>query len=469
MTENTEKKERSPLLFTRRNAFDALGAEELAAAYEFGDGYRAFLDASKTEREAVAQASAMARARGFAPLTDSSWDAAQMPGARVYKSLGGKSLMLAVMGKRPVAGGMNVVVAHVDAPRLDLKQLPLYEDGELAFFKTHYYGGIKKYQWVTLPLALHGTVVRADGSAVSVSIGEAPDEPVFFITDLLPHLGREQNKKTLGEAFTGENLNILVSSRPTGGEKDRDRFKLTVLELLNEKYGIDEADLLSAELEAVPAGAARDSGLDRSLIGAYGHDDRSCAFAALRAILELTSPEKTAVCVLADKEEIGSDGVTGSQSRAFETFVAQLCGGDAAVLPRAFEKSFCLSGDVCNAFDPNFPDVSEKNNAARLNHGVGVLKFTGSGGKSSSSDASAETVARLRRAFAERGVLWQMAELGKVDQGGGGTIAKYMANRNIETIDAGVPVLSMHAPWELISKLDLFMAYKGALAVYENI
>ncbi|MDR2502581.1 MAG: aminopeptidase, partial [Oscillospiraceae bacterium] len=332
-----------------------------------------------------------------------------------------------------------------------------------------YYGGIKKYQWVTLPLALHGVVIRADGAAVNVSIGESADEPVFFITDLLPHLGREQNKKTLAEAFTGESLNLLISSRPAGGEKSPDRFKLAVLELLNEKYGIEEADFLSAELEAVPAGAARDSGLDRSLIGAYGHDDRSCAFSALRAMLGLGTPEKTAVCILSDKEEVGSDGVTGGRSQAFETFIAQLCGGDVAVLPRAFERSFCLSSDVCNAFDPNFPEVSEKNNAAKINHGVGIMKFTGSGGKSGSSDASAETVARLRRAFAERGVLWQMTELGKVDQGGGGTIAKFMANRNIETIDAGVPVLSMHAPWELISKLDLFMTYKGALAVYENI
>ncbi|MDR3209529.1 MAG: aminopeptidase [Oscillospiraceae bacterium] len=468
-----DKTERSPLLFTRKNAYDVLDKAEIARAYAYAEGYKAFLDAAKTEREAVREAIRLAEAQGFIPIPDGAGDAdaaALQPGARVYKLVQGKALFLAVVGEASPREGVSFVGAHVDSPRLDLKQQPLYEDSELALFKTHYYGGVKKYQWVTLPLALHGVVAKTDGSLVEISIGEKPDEPVFFITDLLPHLGREQNKKTLGEAFTGENLNILIASRPTGGEKDADRFKLTVLEHLHEKYGIDETDFLSAELEAVPQGAARDVGFDRSLIGAYGHDDRSCAYAALRALLDLAAagtPKRTAVCILTDKEEIGSEGVTGSKSLSLETFMASLTGG-LRYVPHSFEHSFCLSADVCNALGPNFAEVSEKNNAARVNHGIGILKFTGSGGKSGSSDASAETVARLRRVFAEKDVLWQMAELGKVDQGGGGTIAKYMANRGIATIDAGVPVLCMHAPWEIVSKIDCYMTYKGVFAIYES-
>ncbi|MDR3277850.1 MAG: aminopeptidase [Oscillospiraceae bacterium] len=452
------------LLYKNRNTFDAGSKQDAENAEAYCAVYKKFLDAAKTEREAVAEAIRQAEDHGFAPYVKG---AELKAGTKVYKSLGGKALLLAVIGKRPFADGVNIVGAHVDAPRLDLKQIPLYEDGELAFFKTHYYGGIKKYQWVALPLALHGVAVKTDGTKVPITIGENDEEPAFFITDLLPHLGKEQGKKTLSEAFTGENLNILIGSRPTGEEKDTDRFKLTVLGILNEKYGVAEEDFLSAEIEAVPAGRARDTGLDGSMIGAYGHDDRSCAYAALRGIFDAATPDRTAVCVLADKEEIGSDGVSGMQSMAFEGFMAQLAGGLDNVA-RCFENSFCLSADVCNAFDPNFPEVSEKNNAAKLNHGLGILKFTGAGGKSGSSDASAETVARLRRIFAENGVAWQMAELGKVDQGGGGTIAKYMAKRNIETIDAGVPVLSMHAPWEVVSKLDCYMTYKGICAIYGN-
>ncbi|MDR2615747.1 MAG: aminopeptidase [Oscillospiraceae bacterium] len=460
----------SELIYKNQNAFDALGAEELEKAQSYARGYKKFLDDAKTERDAVREAIRLAESRGFIPLEQTSAASGGgelSPGAKVYKSVGGKALFLAVVGKKPPREGVNIAGAHVDSPRLDLKQLPLYEDGEMAFFKTHYYGGIKKYQWVTLPLALHGVVIKADGESVAVSIGENEDEPVFFVSDLLPHLGREQNKKTLGEAFTGEQLNILIGTKPAGGEKDSDRFKTAVLELLNAKYGIAEEDFLSAELEAVPAGRARDAGFDSSLILAYGHDDRSCAYAALKAILDISesAPEKTAVCVLADKEEIGSEGLTGSQSQILESFISRLTGGYTA---ECFERSFCLSADVCNAFDPNFPDVSEKNNSARLNHGMGIMKFTGSGGKSGSSDASAETVAKLRRLFSENGVLWQMTELGKVDQGGGGTIAKYMANRGIETIDAGVPVISMHAPWEAAAKLDCYMTYKGIAALYGN-
>ena len=454
---------REELFTAKKNAYDIVGEAEKTQTENYCQGYKTFLDAAKTEREAVNEAVGMAEAAGFKPYTSGM---KLMAGLKIYSNVRGKALMLAVIGTSPLSDGVNIAGAHVDAPRLDLKQLPMYEDGELAFFKTHYYGGIKKYQWVTLPLALHGIVIRKDGSAIDITLGEDENDPIFTITDLLPHLGKEQSKKTLGEAFTGENLNILIGSRPTGAEKETDRVKHTILQILNEKYGIAEDDFLSAELEAVPVSRARDVGFDRSMIGAYGQDDRSCVYAALQAIIDIATPKKTAVCVLADKEEVGSDGVSGMQSAVFESFMEDLCDSQNVKLRHCFEKSFCLSADVCNAFDPNFPEVSEKRNSAKLNYGMGLLKFTGSGGKSGSSDASAEVVAMLRRVFDNNDVLWQMAELGKVDQGGGGTIAKYMANRNIDTIDAGVPVLSMHAPYEITSKLDCYMTYKGIKAVF---
>ncbi|UOO36971.1 aminopeptidase [Oscillospiraceae bacterium CM] len=457
--------DKDDLLMTKKNSFDVLDDAEKARAEAYCAGYKAFLDTAKTEREAVNTAITLAQEHGFVPYTRAM---ALTPGLKIYHNVRGKALLLAVIGTEPLDNGVMIAGAHVDAPRLDLKQIPLYEDGELAYFKTHYYGGIKKYQWVTLPLALHGVAVCKDGTTVEVIIGEKDDDPIFTITDLLPHLDKDQAKKTLAEAFTGENLNILIGSRPTGGEKDTDRFKLAVLQLLNTQYGLVEEDFLSAEFEAVPAARARDVGFDRSMIGAYGQDDRSCAYAALRAILDIETPVKTAVCILADKEEIGSEGVSGMQSAVFENFMADLCDSQNVKLRHCFEKSFCLSADVCNAFDPNFADVSEKRNAAKVNYGLGILKFTGARGKSGSSDASAEVVARLRRLFADNGVLWQMGELGKVDQGGGGTIAKYMANRNIDTIDAGVPVLSMHSPYEITSKLDCYMSYKGIKTLYHE-
>ncbi len=457
--------ERDELFFTKKNAWDTISDEDKTLLDTYCEGYKRFLDLAKTEREAVNEAITLAESNGFKPYERGMKLSA---GTKIYKNVRGKALMLAVIGKAPLSEGVNIAGAHVDSPRLDLKQLPLYEDSELAFFKTHYYGGIKKYQWVTLPLSLHGMVIKKDGTCVDVVIGEDTNDPIFLITDLLPHLDKDQAKKTLGEAFTGENLNILIGSRPTGGEKDTDRVKHTVLQILYEKHGITEEDFLSAELEAVPVARARDVGFDRTMIGAYGQDDRSCAFAALRALLDIPTPDKTAVCILADKEEVGSDGVSGMQSAAFENFMEDLCESEKVKPRHCFENSFCLSADVCNAYDPNFPDVSEKRNSARLNCGMGILKFTGARGKSGSSDASAETVGKLRRIFDDNGVVWQMAELGKVDQGGGGTIAKYMANRNIDTIDAGVPVLSMHAPYELTAKLDCYMTYKGIKAVYNE-
>jgi len=455
--------DKDELFYKKKSSYDTITEEEVTRAYAYCEEYKSFLNTAKTEREFVAEAIKLASGCGFLPYKRGMKLKA---GSKIYTQAAGKALILAVIGKNPLSDGVNMAAAHIDSPRIDLKQVPLYEDGDMAFFKTHYYGGIKKYQWVVRPLALHGVVIKKDGTTVDIVIGEDDSDPIFMITDLLPHLGKEQEKKALGEAFTGENLNILIGSRPTGEEKDENRVKHTVMNILNEKYGITEEDFLSAEIEAVPLMRARDTGFDRSMIAAYGHDDRSCAFAALRAILDTPKPAKTAVCVLVDKEEIGSDGVSGMQSAMFEDFMEELCSVFDVRLRDCFKSSFCLSSDVCNAFDPNFADVSEKLNSAKLGYGIGVEKSTGSRGKSGASDASAEVVAMLRGLFAKNGVVWQMAEIGKVDQGGGGTVAKFMANRNIATIDAGVPVLSMHAPYEIASKLDCYMAYKGILTVY---
>ena len=458
--------DKDELFYTNKNAYDTISEEDAANADAYCEDYKSFLDKAKTEREAVAVTMKYAFTRGFAPLKR---DMKLQAGSKVYMDIDDKAIMLAVIGERPLSEGANIAAAHIDSPRLDLKQVPLYEDGDMAFFKTHYYGGIKKYQWVTQPLSLHGVVIKKDGSTVNIVIGEDEADPVFMITDLLPHLGKDQMKKTLEEAFTGESLNILIGSRPTGGKDDKDRVKLTIMNILNEKYGIMEEDFISAEIEAVPLMRARDVGFDRSMIGAYGHDDRSCAFAALKAILDLTAaPQMTAVCILADKEEIGSEGISGMQSAAFDYFMEELCDATEVKLRDCYKSSFCISGDVCNAFDPNFADVSEKQNNAKLGCGMAIMKYTGSRGKSGSSDASAEVIAMLRGIFDEKDVVWQMGGLGKVDQGGGGTVAKFMANRNIATIDAGVPVLSMHAPYEIVSKLDCYMTYKGILAVYQT-
>jgi len=458
--------EKDELFYTKKNAFDSIGEEEISLADGYCEEYKRFLDAAKTERESVTEAVRLAAIGGFIPLTR---DTELKTGSKVYMNVAGKALILAVIGKKPLSDGVNISAAHIDSPRLDLKQVPLYEDGDMAFFKTHYYGGVRKYQWVAQPLALHGVVIKKDGTEVKIVIGDDESEPAFMVTDLLPHLSKDQNTKTLGEAFTGENMNILIGSRPTGGIDDKDRVKLTVMKVINEKYGITEEDFMSAEVEAVPLMRARDLGFDRSMIGAYGHDDRSSSFASLKAVLDLTEPPPmTAVCILVDKEEIGSEGVSGMQSAMFEDFMEELCGAFGVKLRDCFRNSFCLSGDVCNAFDPNFADVSEKQNSAKLGCGLAILKYTGSRGKGGSSDASAEIIAMLRRIFGENAVIWQMGALGKVDQGGGGTVAKYMANRNIATIDAGVPVLSMHAPYEIVSKLDCYMNYKGIKAVFKR-
>ena len=455
---------REKLFYEQKNGYDLIDTAERIKVEEYCAGYMDFLDNSRMEREAVANAIAQAEELGFVEYRAGM---ELVPGMKIYKNNRGKALMLAVIGKKPLSEGAVIAGAHVDSPRLDLKQVTMYESDEMCFFKTHYYGGIKKYQWVTIPLELHGAVALKNGDVINITIGREPGEPKFVITDLLPHLAADQMKKTMSEGFTGEGLNILIGSTPYA-DNGKDRVKLAVLSILNDMYGITEEDFLSAELAAVPAFDVCEIGLDRSLIGGYGHDDRVCAYAELRAIFDTEDPERTCVCILADKEETGSDGVTGMQSAAFDCFMADLCQSLGVELRHCFENSFCLSADVCNAYDPLYPEVSEKRSDAKINYGMGICKFTGARGKSGTNDASAEIVAYLRRLYAENNVIWQLAELGKVDQGGGGTIAKFMGNRNIDTIDAGVPVLSMHAPFEVVAKLDCYMTYKGVLVAYND-
>ena len=455
---------RDALLYSPKNGYDRLSAQDEIAMHSYCEDYKKFLDLGKTERECVTTAEALAKAQGFQPLTAGM---SLKAGDKVYRVNRGKSIMLAVIGSAPLSQGAHIAAAHIDSPRLDLKPNPLYEDSELAFLKTHYYGGIRKYQWVTIPLELHGVVALKNGQTIQVAIGPGAGDPVFTVDDLLPHLAKDQSQKPLGEAIPAESLNILVGSRPFKNDEGSDRVKLAVMEILHEKYGIVEEDFISAELEVVPAFQAKDLGLDRSMIGAYGHDDRVCAYACLAGLLELPAvPTKTAVCMLADKEEIGSEGVSGMQSAAFDTFMSDLCDSQQTPLKRCYEASFCLSADVTSAYDPNFAEVYEKRNSARANYGIGLCKYTGARGKSGASDASAELVGMVRKVLDDRGVIWQMAELGKADQGGGGTVAVYMAQRDIDVLDAGVPVLSMHAPFETVAKLDCYMTYRAAQAVY---
>ena len=465
MEHNIGKQKRDALLNAKKNGWDRVDTATEAAIDSYCQGYKTFLDRGKTERDCVTYTVELAQAAGFVPFERGM---ALKSGDKVYRVNRNRAITLAVVGSAPLDQGVSICAAHIDSPRLDLKPTPLYEDSELAFLKTHYYGGIRKYQWVTIPLELRGVVALKDGSLVDVSVGGNPGDPLFTVDDLLPHLAADQSKKPLGEAIPAESLNILVGSRPLKDDDGADRVKLAIMDLLNQKYGITEADFISAEIEAVPAFNAVDIGFDRSLIGAYGHDDRVCGYAALKALLDLGTPCRTAVCVLADKEEIGSEGVSGMQSAFFDTFVGDLCDSQNVPLKACLEKSFCLSADATAAYDPNVAEVYEKNNSAMVNYGVGLCKYTGSRGKGGCSDAGAEAVAYVRRLLDDRNIVWQMAELGKADQGGGGTVACYMANRNIDTLDAGVPVLSMHAPFETVSKLDCYMTYAACKAVYEG-
>ena len=462
---NDERKtQREKLLSQRKNGYDRVPAQEIPAMERYCSLYKTFLHQGKTERECARVAVELAEKAGFKPYERGM---ELKPGDRIYRVNRGKSVMLAVIGKQSLEKGAQIVAAHIDSPRLDLKPNPMYEDSELGYFKTHYYGGIKKYQWTTTPLALHGVICRRDGIKIDVSIGEDPADPVLYIPDLLIHLAGDQMKKPLATGVTAEQLNVLLGSEPLAGDDGADRVKLALLNLLFQRYGITEADFLTAELTMVPAAKACEVGLDRSMIGAYGHDDRVCAYAAFAPLLDLDVPSYTAVCVLADKEEIGSVGVSGMQSRCFETFLGDLCQSQGVPLRRCLEHAFCLSADVTNAFDPTFADTCDRRNNAKLNYGIGVCKYTGARGKSGASDAAAEVVGYIAHLFDENDVIWQTATLGKVDQGGGGTVAAYMANRNIDTLDAGVPVLSMHAPMEVVSKLDAYMTAKGMRAFYE--
>ena len=458
----TTEELRENLLSAPKNGYTKLTAQQRAEMEAYCKRYAAFMDACKTEREATAWAVREAEKQGFKAIVPGM---KLQPGDKVYKDNRGKSIILAVIGSESLSSGANICAAHVDSPRMDLKPNPLYEDSEIAYFKTHYYGGIKKYQWTAIPLAIHGVVYRADGSIVTISIGEEDTDPIFYVSDLLPHLAADQMRKTLAEGIVGEQLNVILGSEPLEGE-GADLVKLHIMKLMNEKYGMIEQDFLSAELTVVPAGKCREVGFDRSLLAAYGHDDRVCAYAELEALFELENPARTAVCILADKEEIGSVGISGMQSQVFDTFMQDLCDATGANLNRCFENSFCLSADVSNAFDPNFPETCDKRNNSQINYGVAICKYTGSRGKGGASDASAEAMGHIRKTFGEAGVTWQIATLGKVDQGGGGTVAAYMANRNIVTVDAGVPVLAMHAPLEVVSKLDCYMTKQACKAVY---
>ena len=458
----TNEELREALLMAPKNGHTALTEQQRVEMDDYCKRYMAFMDACKTEREATAWTVDVAEKNGFKPLTAGM---ELQPGDKVYYDNRGKSIILAVIGSESLAKGANICAAHVDSPRMDVKPNPLYEDSEIAYLKTHYYGGIKKYQWPTIALALHGVIYRKDGSVVQVTIGEDENDPVLVVSDLLPHLAADQMKKPLAEGIAGEQLNVIMGSQPLEGEGS-DLVKLNIMKLLNEKYGIIEADFLSAELTVVPAGKCREVGLDRSLIGAYGHDDRVCAFAEIEPLLTMGTPKHTAVCILADKEEIGSVGISGMQSWAFEYFMEMLCDSQGVKLMECYSNSFCLSADVSNAFDPNFAEVSDRRNNSQLNYGVAICKYTGARGKGGASDASAEAMGHVRTVLDNAGVKWQIATLGKVDQGGGGTVAAYMANRNIVTVDAGVPVLSMHAPMELVSKLDCYMTMLACKAIY---
>ncbi len=432
-------------------------------AMDFAEGYKDFINAAKTEREAVSWSVEAAQAQGFVEF-----DPAKKynPGDKVYYNNRGKAICLAVIGKKGAAEGVRIAAAHIDSPRIDLKPIPLYESNELCLLKTHYYGGVKKYQWPAMPLALHGKIVRKDGSEVTVNIGENPGDPQFCITDILPHLGKDQAVKKLGEAFSGEDLNVLVGSLPLEAEGEQ-LYKLNIMKVLNEQYGIVESDLISAELEFVPAFPAADIGFDRSMVGAYGHDDRVCAYPALQALFDCEAPEKTSLVVLADKEEIGSVGNTGLCSEYLNYFVADLAEAEGLNPRWVWSKSSCLSADVTAALDPTYISAYEPGNSTYLNRGVGIAKYTGSRGKGGSNDASAEFLGWVRKILDDAGVLWQIGELGKVDQGGGGTVAYDVARMNADVIDIGVPVLSMHSPFEVISKVDLFAAYQAFKAYFQ--
>ncbi len=461
----TAKELKKELFYKKENGVDALSEDTVKAADDFCEGYKKFLFNCKTEREVAEWAVKKAEAAGFKPFDP--FGEPLKAGEKVYILNRNKSIILCVKGKKSINEGVRISAAHIDSPRIDLKQCPVYEDNSIAYFKTHYYGGVKKYQWVAIPLSLHGRICKNDGTYVDIKLGEKEGEPKFCITDILPHLANEQYTRKPNELVKGEELNVVIGSRPFKDDAESERVKLNILKLLNEKYGIVERDFLSAELELVPAFTVDDIGFDRSLIGGYGHDDRVCSYPAFEAILDIEeAPEYTAITVLTDKEEIGSDGNTGLNSSYMKYFIEDLARLEGFAGRDVMRNSKCLSADVNAAFDPTWASVFEKNNASMINGGVCVTKYTGSRGKSGTSDASAEFVSWVKTLLDNNDVLWQSGELGKVDAGGGGTVAMYVANLDIDTIDVGVPVLSMHAPYEMVSKIDVYMAYKAFLTFF---
>lgn len=466
----TDKELFEKLSYKQKSVYENLTDKEAKEMLQLTDEYRTYLDNGKTERECVKISEEMAKENGFLPL--SSFEKLQ-PGDKVYVINRKKNILLAVIGEDDIESGLNIVGAHIDSPRLDLKQNPLYEASDLAFLKTHYYGGIKKYQWTATPLSLHGVVFTRDGKELEITIGEKDSDPVFCVTDLLPHLAVKQMSKKMTEGIEGEALNILVGGMGVKSEDVPEKVKFKILSILNTMYGITEKDFLSAEFEAVPAFKARNVGLDESFIGAYGQDDRVCAFTSLKAIFDIKNPKKTAICLLVDKEEIGSTGNTGMLSKFFEMMTAEIIAKikgscDIITLNKVITNSACLSSDVSAAVDPNYEYVFEKNNSSYAGHGLSVMKYTGSRGKSGASDASAEFVQEIASILDNNGIIWQTAELGRVDEGGGGTIAMYVANMNMDVIDCGVPVLSMHSPFEVTAKGDIYMAYKSYMAFYKD-
>lgn len=473
-TKTEGQKLQEKLFFKASNVWEKSTEDDKRNAFEFCEGYKKFLDSSKTEREFANEAGKLAQQHGFVSLDDIIKNNKKLtPGMKVYSVHRKKSVLMAVIGQKPLEAGVNLVGAHIDSPRLDLKQNPVYEDAEMAWLKTHYYGGIKKYQWVAIPLSIHGVIIKADGEQLNVVVGEEEIDPVLTITDLLPHLAQEQMQKKMSEGITGESLNILIGSIPFNDEKVKEKVKLNLLNLLNQKYGIVEEDFQSAELEIVPAFKAKDVGFDRSMIGAYGQDDRVCAYPSLLAALSLDKLDKTSVLILSDKEEVGSMGNTGAESTMLQDFLANLCTHSSdhysdIVLRSCLNNSKMLSADVNAGYDPNYDNVYDKKNATYIGKGVVLQKYTGSRGKAGASDANAEFVGELRLLFNSKGIIWQTGELGKVDVGGGGTIAQYVANLGVDVIDCGVPVLSMHAPFEITSKIDVYTSFRAYKVFFES-
>jgi len=473
MNKTQLRKIKKAILKKETLAFDQLTKKQKVELFEFNENYKNFLNQGKTEREAAKQIVHAAKNKGFVDI-DSLAIKNTKRLKKVYKIFQGRCVALGILGKEPLLSGANIIASHIDSPRLDLKQNPIYEDLSMGLMKTHYYGGIRKYHWLAVPLALHGTIITSNNKTIDITIGEDPDDPVFTVTDLLPHLaGKTQANKKISEVFEGEKLNLIAGSIPLGGDKEKDRFKLGVLNLLYEKYGLTEEDFISAEIEAVPAEKARDIGFDRSMIGSYGQDDRICAYTSLKAILAMQHPDKTAIALFFDKEEIGSEGSSGAKSNFLEDFMSDLLfisgqDTDNRSLRKALINSSCLSADVNAAMDPDFKEVHEAMNAAKLGFGLCMTKFTGVAGKSGSSDASAEFVGKIRQIFNKNKITWQTGELGKIDQGGGGTVAKFLAKFGMNVLDCGPAILSMHSPFEVSSKADVYMTYLGYKAFYSD-